>query len=108
MRLRRIFYQQLAIFGGLSTYKGARVSHLTCDRGCSRREWAGKQGTAAFALAAFKIAVIRADGILAWLDLVAVHGNAHAAAWLAPLGSSLFKNLSLIHISEPTRLGMIS
>ena len=50
----------------------------------SRSKWAGQEGTSAFALPAFKVAVAGADRILAGLDFVAVHGNAHAAASFPP------------------------
>ena len=59
--------------------------------GCSR-ERAGQEGPAPFALPAFEIAVAGADCILAWLQLVAVHGNAHAASGKTPFSASFLKH----------------
>jgi len=39
--------------------------------------------------AAFEVAVAGADCILSWLDFVAIHSNAHAAACFPPFSASL-------------------
>src|SRR5207245_6469243 len=55
------------------------------DGGGRRGERARQEGPAALALAAFEVAVAGADGVLPGLELIAVHGDAHRAARLAPL-----------------------
>src|SRR5581483_10781840 len=51
-----------------------------------------KVRAAAFALAPFEIAVARAGAALAGLELVGVHGQAHAAAGLAPVEARFFED----------------
>ena len=55
----------------------------------------------AAALAALEVAVAGADGVLAGRELVAVHGDAHRAAGLAPLGAGVAE-----HAVEPFGLGL--
>ncbi len=58
-----------------------------------RREGAGEERAAALALAALEVAVGRAHGVLPGGELVAVHGEAHRAAGLAPLGTGGLEDL---------------
>src|ERR1700690_2419522 len=51
------------------------------------RERRGEERPTALALASFEVAVRGADAVLPGLELVAVHGDAHRAARLAPLGA---------------------
>ena len=77
-----------------STYSnGARIGDLAGDGGGGGGERAGQEGAPAFALAAFEVAVAGADRVLAGLELVAVHGDAHAAARFAPFGAGFFEDL---------------
>ncbi len=52
----------------------------------------GEEGAPALALAAFKVAVAGADGVLPRFELVAVHGDAHRAAGFAPLCAGFLEN----------------
>src|SRR5271154_5539344 len=54
--------------------------------GAGRRgEWPRQQGSRAYALAAFEIAIAGADGILPGRDGIAVHPQTHRAAGLTPI-----------------------
>ena len=71
----------------------ARVGDDAGNGGGGGGKRAGQEGAAALALPAFEVAVAGADGILARLKLVAVHGDAHAAAGLAPFGAGFREDL---------------
>jgi hypothetical protein len=58
--------------------------------GCGER--AGEEGAPAWSLATFEITIAGADCILAWAELVTVHGNAHTAACIAPLAACFPEN----------------
>ena len=61
----------------------------------------GQEGAPALALPPLEVAVGGRDGVLARLELVAVHGDAHRAARVAPLGARLGEDLV-----EPLGLGL--
>src|ERR1035437_576060 len=65
--------------------QSSRIGHHAGDgaRGSSQRR--GEERSPALALAPLEVAVRGADAVLAGLELVAVHGDAHRAAGLAPL-----------------------
>ncbi len=74
---------------------------------------AAQEGAPARALPAFEVAVARAHRVLAGLEAVAVHGQAHRAARVAPLGAGLAEDpvepfgfgllLDLLRSPGPTR-----
>src|SRR3954468_22511474 len=70
-----------------SAHELARVRDLSRDSRGGRRERAGQKGAAARALPTLEVAVAGADRVLAGLDLIAVHGDAHRATGLTPLGA---------------------
>ena len=70
----------------------ARIGDFSGNRGSGSRQGAGQQRPAAFALPAFKITVAGADGILPGFNLVAIHGDAHAAARFAPFGAGFLED----------------
>src|SRR5436305_8807609 len=61
-----------------------------CRCSCSQRTC--QERSATFALASFEVAVACGDAILAWLQLISVHGNAHGAARFTPIRTGLFEN----------------
>src|SRR5450631_2627300 len=54
---------------------------------CGGRQGRGQEGPAALALATLEVPIRGADRVLAGGQLVAVHGDAHRTARLAPLGA---------------------
>src|SRR5271157_2849332 len=78
-----------------------RIGDDAGDSAGGRREGRGQEGPAAFALPSLEVAVRGADAVLAGLELVAVHGNAHRTARLAPLRSGRLEDLP-----EPLALGL--
>ena len=70
------------------------VGDLAGDGRCGRGERTGEEGAATFALPALKVAVAGADGILARLELVAIHGDAHGTTCFAPFCPGLTEDLS--------------
>ncbi len=62
---------------------------------------AGKERSAALTLTAFEIAIRGRDRVLTGAELIPVHGDAHRAPWLAPLGAGLAE-----HGIEPFGLGL--
>src|SRR5665648_220435 len=84
--------------------------------------WADQVGATALALATLEVAVGSRRAAFPRRQLVRIHPQAHRASSQTPLRTRLGKHpvqaltlslkphpgLSLIHISEPTRLGMIS
>src|SRR5690348_13846077 len=87
---------------GASAEELARVGDLAGDRRGGRRQRAGQERAAARALPAFEVAVAGADRVLARLDLVTVHGDAHRAPRLAPLRARLEEDAV-----EPLGLGLL-
>src|ERR1035437_4458120 len=73
--------------------QSSRIGHHAGDgaRGSSQRR--GEERSPALALAPLEVAVRGADAVLAGLQLIAVHGNAHRAAGLAPLGAGRAEDL---------------
>src|SRR2546425_6839159 len=69
------------------------VSHHAHHRGRGGGERAHQERAAAFTLASFEIAIAGGDAVLAGLQLIAVHGDAHRAAGLAPVATGVFENL---------------
>src|SRR5262245_7001951 len=65
------------------------VGYAAADRRGGRGFGRGEQRARAGSLAAFEVAVARADGIVARGHEVAVHAEAHRAAALAPLGAGV-------------------
>src|SRR5437867_4128049 len=61
----------------------ADVGHHAGDRGGGGRERADQERAAPFALAAFEVAIAGGDPVLAGLQLIAVHGDAHRASGFA-------------------------
>ena len=91
-----------------TTATGWRRAHATSSRGSAMRpahrgrgggERAGEERAPAGALPSLEVAVAGADRVLAALQPVAVHRDAHRAAGLAPLGARLAE-----HAVEPLRL----
>src|SRR6185436_15137586 len=68
------------------------VGDLAFDRGRGGRERAGEQRAAALPLPALEVAVRGRHAVLAGLELVAVHRQAHGAAGLAPLAAGLLED----------------
>src|ERR1035437_8376782 len=65
----------------------ARIGYDAGDGTGGVGERRGEERSPALALAPLEVAVRGADAVLAGLELVAVHGDAHRAARLAPLGA---------------------
>src|SRR4051794_17119781 len=72
---------------------GSRIGDDAVERGCGRRQRRGEERSRALALATLEVAIARADDVLARRALVAVHGDAHAAAGFAPLGACRAEDL---------------
>src|SRR5664279_634838 len=53
----------------------------------------GEERSSALALPSLEVAVRGADAVLAGLELIAVHGDAHRAARFAPLGAGRAEDL---------------
>src|SRR5213594_207848 len=74
---------------------GDRAGHGAGRRG----EGARQEGSATGSLPPLEVAVAGADGVLPRTELVAVHGDAHRAAGLAPFPARLAE-----HAVQPLRL----
>src|ERR1044071_662644 len=81
--------------------QGADVGDPAGDGGGRGGERRRQERAAAAALAALEVAVAGADGVLAGLEAIAVHRDAHRAAGLAPLGTGVEE-----HAVEPLALGL--
>ena len=82
--------------------KLADVGEVAGDGGGGGHGRADQVGAAARALAALEVAVAGAGGSLAGLELVGVHGQAHAAPRLPPFGAGLQEDAV-----EPLGLGLV-
>ena len=69
------------------------VGDLAGDGGRGGRQRRDQERAAALALPSFEVAVAGADGVLAGLELIAVHGDAHRAAGFAPLGAGVAEDV---------------
>src|SRR5437763_188032 len=69
-----------------------RVGDAAFDGAGGGGEWRCQEGARALTLASLEVAVARADGVFARTDLVTIHGKAHTAARLAPLGAGGFED----------------
>ena len=74
----------------------AYVHKMPRYRGCGGHRGGDEVGAAAFALAAFEVAVARAGAALAGLQLVRVHRQAHRAAGLAPFKAAELRRIQKI------------
>ena len=77
----------------LDAGQAARIGDDAGDRAGGGGQRRGEERPAALALAALEVAVAGADRVLARLQLVAVHRDAHRAAGLAPLGAGRLEDL---------------
>src|SRR3569623_1763453 len=79
-----------------------RVRDTPRDGRRRRGQRAGQERAAPGALPPLEVAVAGADRVLTGPQLIAVHGDAHRAAGLAPLGARLKK-----HTVQPLGLGLL-
>src|SRR5664280_760599 len=80
---------------------GSRIGYDAGERTRGGGERRGEERSAALALAPLEVAVRGADAVLPGFELVAVHGDAHRTAGLAPLGAG-----SLEDFAEAFALGL--
>src|SRR5438552_9699370 len=71
----------------------SNINKVAGNSGSGGHSRADQVGTSAASLASFKVTVAGRGAALALGELVAVHGNAHAASCLAPLKASVTENV---------------
>src|SRR5687768_16247454 len=76
--------QTETVSGGGASQQRPHIRHFSFDRARGRRERAGEERPSALSLAPLEVAVRRRDAVLAFLQFVPVHRDAHRAAGLAP------------------------
>src|SRR5882757_10785012 len=74
------------------TKQRAHIRDYASDGARRRRERARQKRSSTLALPPFEIAIAGRDAVLARLQLVAVHRDAHRAAGLAPIRARFFKD----------------
>src|SRR5579883_2365025 len=71
----------------MASQDGPHVSNNAGDGAGGGGQRGGEEGTASLTLASFEVAVAGGDAVFAGLELIAVHGDAHGAARLAPVAT---------------------
>ena len=72
--------------------KVAWIRHFAGDGSSSSSGGTRQQCSGACALPSFEVAIARADCVLAFIDEITIHADAHRAARLAPLGTCIRKD----------------
>src|SRR5438105_2599060 len=72
--------------------QSAKVGHFSCHGRSGRGLRRCEEGPASRALPPFKVTIAGADGDLSGFEFVCIHGDAHAATGLPPLGAGFLEN----------------
>ena len=99
-RVHETWFRRCGVVVRRLSQEFARIGDAAAHGRGGRRGRAREQRARADALAAFEIAVARADAVLAVVDEVAVHAEAHRAAGFAPFGAGIDE-----HLREARALG---